>query len=81
VSAILIPLAATVAAGGLTYWFCVRPMRGGRGCMPGEGDVTAPSATDFDAQITAARAELDQLHAGRQHEPLSEHRSAGDVQH
>lgn len=79
-SAILLPLGATVAAGALTYWFCVRPMRGGDGCMPGESDPPAPAPTDFDAQLTAARAELDQLHADRQHKPLAGPRRSGDGQ-
>lgn len=65
-SAVLLPLAATAAAGGLTYWFCVRPMRSGRGCMPAsEKQGQARSEPGFDQQLAAARTELDRLRAGR----------------
>lgn len=63
-SGLLIPLGATVAAAVLTYLFCVRPMRGGRGCMPGNSRCTPETKGDIDAQLAAARAELDQLRTG-----------------
>jgi hypothetical protein len=60
----LLPIAATVASGLLTYWCCVRPMRRGHydttsathGCCP-------PPITnsDLDEQIAQARAELSRL--------------------
>jgi hypothetical protein len=61
VSTLLLPLGATAAAAGLTYWFCVRPMRRGGGCMTAGGQNSQAAAADLDTQLAAARAELDEV--------------------
>jgi type II secretory pathway component PulM len=55
----LLPLAVTVAAAGLTYWFCVRPMRRRAQCVSA---ATPPDAA-LDARLRAAREELAGLRA------------------
>ena len=57
----LLPLAATAAAGGLTYVFCMRPMLKGRRCAMGSPRPEAESMTALDEQIAAAHAELAAL--------------------
>ena len=59
----LIALAATAAALALTWFFCMRPMRGqarsdSAGCCP-------PPAQNIDDRLRAAREELVRLQAGR----------------
>ncbi|MFX1821324.1 hypothetical protein PV768_16210 [Pseudarthrobacter sp. CC4] len=59
----LIALAATAAALALTWFFCMRPMRGqarsdSAGCCP-------PPAQNIDDRLRAAREELARLQAGR----------------
>jgi hypothetical protein len=74
VTAWLLPIAATLAAAGLTYWCCVRPMLPGRhdtapdshGCCP-----PAVSAQDLDEQIRQATAERDRLRADLRAKPAS----------
>lgn len=74
-SAYVLPLLATVAAFGLTYVFCMRPMRQGHGCsMPqrqsqaGTQTQTYGAATDADpsdatdAEIKRLREEVQLLH-------------------
>jgi len=56
----LLPLAVTVAAAGLTYWLCVRPMRRREQCV---GAAAPPNAT-LDAHLRAAREELAGLRTG-----------------
>jgi len=66
VTGYLLPIAATLAAAGLTYWFCLRPMIRGHhspalatpACCP--PPTTAP---DLDEQIRQATAERDRLRA------------------
>lgn len=56
-TAYVLPLLATAAAFGLTYVFCIRPMRTGRAChTPVAG---RPSAAD--AEIGALREEVRRL--------------------
>ena len=55
----LLPLAVTGAAAGLTYWFCVRPMRRRERC----GSAAAPPNATVEAQVRAAREELAGLRA------------------
>ena len=66
----VLPLLFTAAAGTLTYFFCVRPMRRGHGChmsppsqahahTPG-ADTRTPDATD--AEIKRLREEVQFLH-------------------
>jgi hypothetical protein len=72
VTAWLLPIAATLAAAGLTYWCCVRPMLPGRhdtapdshGCCP-----PSASAPDLDEQIRQATAERDRLRADLRAKP------------
>ncbi|WP_331753337.1 hypothetical protein OG440_39940 (plasmid) [Streptomyces sp. NBC_00637] len=67
-TAYVLPLLATVAAAALTYVFCVRPMRQGRGChttpqqtqSQTSSHSTAPDATD--AEIKRLREEVQLLH-------------------
>jgi hypothetical protein len=49
-----LPLAATVAATGLTCWFCVRPMRRRERCV----SAAAPPNAVVEARLRAAREEL-----------------------
>jgi hypothetical protein len=55
----LLPLAVSVAAAGLTYWFCVRPMRRPEQCL----SAAAPPDATLDAHLRAAREELAGLRA------------------
>lgn len=57
---ILISLAATVLAAALTWRFCMRPMLRSR-ATPGDAACCAQPATDVQADIRAARAELKSL--------------------
>lgn len=57
---ILISLVATVAAAALTWRFCMRPMLRTR-TAPGDAGCCAQPATDVQADIQAARAELTSL--------------------
>ena len=62
----LLPIAATLAAAGLTYGFCVRPMiRGHHGPAPTPPACCPPPTTapDLDEQIRQATAERDRLRA------------------
>ncbi|MFD8501238.1 hypothetical protein ACFV2L_00580 [Streptomyces sp. NPDC059687] len=74
-SSYVLPLLATAAAFGLTYVFCIRPMRQGNGCpMPqrqsqaGTQTQTYGAATDADpsdatdAEIKRLREEVQLLH-------------------
>ena len=67
-STVLLPLGATAAAAALTYWFCVRPMRRGGGCMPTSGQNALGAAADLDIQL-AACAELDEVRAAIESAP------------
>jgi hypothetical protein len=58
VSTVLLPLGATLAAGALTYWFCVRPIRSGNSCLPLK---TSRSDTALTEEVNAAHRELDRL--------------------
>ena len=57
---VLISLAATVLAAALTWRFCMRPMLRSR-ATPGVSGCCAKPATDVQAEIRAARAELRSL--------------------
>jgi hypothetical protein len=67
VSALWLPLAATAAASGATYLFCVRPMLRGRGCMPARDGGTlcaqdgAADTQDRSQEIRALREEVQLL--------------------
>jgi hypothetical protein len=56
---VLLPLAATAAAAGATYFSCVRPMRRNGRCAaaPKAADVAAPEP-DVETQTLAALARL-----------------------
>ena len=58
---VLLPLAATAAAGGIAFWCCIRPMRRGFRCTPGSGGRDAIQTADIETQLAAAHAELAQL--------------------
>jgi hypothetical protein len=62
---VLLPLAATAAAAGATYFSCVRPMRRNGRCAaaPKAADVAAPEP-DVETQTLAALAALARLRAG-----------------
>lgn len=60
---ILIPLAATVAALALTWFFCIRPMRRNHAGTASAGCCAAPSGKPMEEQIRDARQELQNLHA------------------
>ena len=60
----LLPIAATLAAAGLTYWCCVRPMlRGHHNTAPATHGCCPPAAStpDLDEQIRQATAERNRL--------------------
>ena len=57
---ILISLVATVVAAALTWRFCMRPMLRSR-TAPGDAGCCSKPATDVQADIQAARAELKSL--------------------
>ncbi|CCB75463.1 protein of unknown function [Streptantibioticus cattleyicolor NRRL 8057 = DSM 46488] len=67
----LLPIAATLAAAGLTYWCCIRPMRQGRHgkASAGHGCCPPPAAIDLDDQIRQAREELMTLRTAATHPP------------
>jgi hypothetical protein len=57
VTAFVLPLLATGAVFGLTYVFCIRPIRAGRGChAPVTGEPKAASL-----EISALRKEVRRL--------------------
>lgn len=60
---VLIALVATAAAIALTWFFCVRPMRG-KGRTTAGACSTGP-AQSIDDRIRAAREELAQLQSDR----------------
>ncbi|MFF3988044.1 hypothetical protein ACFY0B_26050 [Streptomyces sp. NPDC001797] len=58
------PIAATLAAAGLTYWCWVRPvLRGRHDTAPATHGCSPPSASapDLDERIRQATAERDRL--------------------
>jgi len=68
VSGIWLPLAATAAAAGTTYFACVRPMRRDKGCgmdmsRPGaaSGGCEAQDAPDHAEEIRKLREEVQLL--------------------
>ncbi len=58
----VLPIAATIVATGLTYFFCLRPMLRGQHCM--QPSTTGSPSPDIEEQICEARAELTCLRAG-----------------
>jgi peptidoglycan/LPS O-acetylase OafA/YrhL len=60
VTPILVSLAATAAAAFLTWRFCMRPMLRTRNASSADGCCAKP-ARDVEAEIRAARAELESL--------------------
>lgn len=59
----LIPLAATVAALALTWFFCIRPMRRNNAGTASAGCCAVPSGKPMEVQIRDARQELQNLRA------------------
>ncbi|MET9835781.1 hypothetical protein ABZ078_42365 [Streptomyces sp. NPDC006385] len=79
-SAYLLPLLATAAAGALTYVFCVRPMMKGRGChmMPQQtqsGQTSCHSTTDAGntAQTAVSDSTDEQIRRLREEVQLLHH--------
>jgi hypothetical protein len=70
---VLLPLAVTAAAGAVTYWCCIRPMRRDTSSAPGGGTGDASQATDIERQLATAREERAQLRGATGPNP------AGDV--
>lgn len=68
-STVIIALGATVAAGVLTWFLCVRPMRRSEGA-PGPS-CCAPAEATVQDQVRDARKELAQLQAAA-HTPAPE---------
>ena len=62
------PAALAVAALGLTYLLCLRPMRRGHGTARGPTRGAAPSCTreEMDRALTQAHAELTRLRGDRE---------------
>ncbi|MGW9028087.1 hypothetical protein ACWGQ5_28800 [Streptomyces sp. NPDC055722] len=79
-TAYLLPLLFTAAAGALTYVFCIRPMRRHGVCHTGpQQQAAAPSATDtaadagMGAEIQRLREEVDLLrHEADLRQPAAE---------
>ncbi len=73
------PAALAVAALGLTYLFCLRPMRRGHGPSCGSTRAAAPSRTEgLDRALAQAHAELMRLRGDRESTmPASGARSPG----
>ncbi len=64
-TSLVLPLTATVLAGLLTYFCCVRPMRQGRCAMTSPGGSTASSFAESvqRAELAELRAKVDMLRA------------------
>lgn len=61
---VLVPVAATVLSGGLTWRFCLRPMRNGGHCGASPGPVSEDDAGASAAratEIAALRAQVREL--------------------
>lgn len=63
---LVLPLLTLTAAAALTYLFCIRPMRTRHGCGSGASDPR-----DINAEILAAREELERLRANQTPSPAN----------
>ncbi|MBA3743954.1 hypothetical protein [Sporichthya sp.] len=64
-TSLVLPLTATVLAGLLTYFCCVRPMRQGRCAMasPGGSAASSPAESMQRAELAELRAKVDMVRA------------------
>lgn len=63
----MVPRGSRGRALGLTYLFCLRPLRRGHGPACGATAAAAPSRTDgLDRALAQARAELTRLRVDRE---------------
>ncbi len=73
----LLPGAGVVASFALTYLFCIRPMRHGRGCHGISSGCGGRSTGEVDRAIQHARTELQLLRAREQLRQAVAPREAG----
>ena len=81
----LLPLGATAAAAGVTYFSCVRPMRRGKGCGMGmgAGDTSqcAPESQDSENTSAEIRALTEEIQLLRHEVDLRADRAVSDLEH
>jgi len=72
-----LPLIIAAAAIGLTYLFCVRPMRRHGSCHRSANRPEAPAGPADELELARTELELLQLQQARQAEATSSHTTGG----